>query len=335
MNAPLFSVIIPTRNRSAIFETALQSVLEQRFRQFEVIVVNDGSSEEDLQRYGALVGVEPLSTRMLTLAHLQHGHGPSYVRNYGASQARGDFLCFLDDDDQWVDSEHLGRAANVINESKEPVDLLLADTRAFRNGVPIISVIWIEDLKARLNGEPDRAGAYTVTAKELLRCPAHCHINSTIVSRPFFLDIGGFDDGLRYEEDRDFYLRAIDSARLIKYMPSIVSRHNVPDPAIRTNTSTSEAELSKRLFQLRVFDKATLFAARREVRRYAMRQRAYTLKHIAMEAARIGRLDCAMQYARESLVTNFTFAWLGATLLFSVRHLQSRFQRSSKIDRAA
>src|SRR5437868_179738 len=150
MSAPLFSVIIPTRDRSTIFATALQSVLEQSFRQFEVIIVNDGSSEEHTQSYRDLVDVAPDSTRMLTLVHLQHGHGPSYARNYGASQARGDFLCFLDDDDQWVDPEHLGRAASVITESKEPVDLLLADQRAFRNGIPVDDVIWIEDLKARL-----------------------------------------------------------------------------------------------------------------------------------------------------------------------------------------
>src|SRR5205823_4219694 len=97
---------------------------------------------------------------------------------------------------------------------------------------------------------------------------------------------------------------------------------------------TSGSELSKRLHQLRVFDKAALLAARSEVRRYAMRQRTYTLKHIAMEAARAGRFDCATYYARESLMTKFTFGWLGTTVLFSVRQLQSRFQRSSRMDRA-
>ena len=51
----LFSVIIPTRNRAALFEIALRSVLEQRFRNFEVIVVNDGSSEEHEVRTRELV----------------------------------------------------------------------------------------------------------------------------------------------------------------------------------------------------------------------------------------------------------------------------------------
>src|SRR5947209_6446352 len=134
MSALLFSVIIPTRDRSTVFASALQSVLDQRFRQFEIIIVNDGSAEEHTRRYRDLVDVAPESARMFTLEHLQHGHGPSYARNYGASQARGDFLCFLDDDDQWVDPEHLGRAASVITENSNAVDLLLADQRAFRYG---------------------------------------------------------------------------------------------------------------------------------------------------------------------------------------------------------
>ncbi len=321
MSDPLFSIIIPTRNRSDLLATALHSVLEQHCRNFEVIVVDDGSGAEHVPRYRELVDLAPAPVRMLTLVRTEHGHGPSYGRNYGAAQARGDYLCFLDDDDQWMDPEHLGRAAGVVTASAEPISLILANQRAFQNGTQLAGVIWIEDLKDRLRGEPDAAGAYTVTALELLGCSAHCHINSTIVSRTFYLDVGGFDEGLRYEEDRDFYLRAIDRAGLIKFLPWIVSRHNIPDPAAEASVSTSEAELSKRLYQLRVFDKAVLFSIRPEVRRYAMRQRSYTLKHIAIEAARIGRLDCAAYYAREALMTRFTLGWLGTTARFTLRRL--------------
>jgi hypothetical protein len=154
---------------------------------------------------------------------------------------------------------------------------------------------------------------------ELLGCQAHCHLNTTIVSRSFFLDLGGLDEGLRYECDRDFYLRAIDRAGAIKFLPFTVSRHNIPDPAAKASMSTAESELSKRLYQLRVLDKAVLFSIRSELRRYAMRQRAYTLKHIATEAARAGRLECAAYYAREALMTKFTLGWLGMTVLFAMR----------------
>ena len=77
--------------------------------------------------------------------------------------------------------------------------------------------------------------------------------------------------------------------------------HNIPDPAAKASMSTAVSELSKRPYQLRVCDKAVLFSVQPELRRYAMRQRAYTLKHIATKAARSGRFDCAAYYAREAL----------------------------------
>lgn len=316
---PLFSVIIPTRNRSALFAVALASVLEQRFRDLEVIVVNDGSSAEHEPRYRELVEAASGTARLLTLVRTERGHGPSYALNFGAAQARGEYLCFLDDDDQWTDPEHLGRAAGAIAANASNPDLILADQRAFRNGVPVERVVWIEDLKDRLRGASDAAGAYVVTTAELLRCAAHCHLNTTIASRAFFLGIGGCDEGQRYEPDRDFYLRAIDQAKLIKYLPFVVSRHNIPDPAAQTNVSTAVSELSKRLYQLRTSDKLVLFGTRPEMRRHQMRYRAYILKHIATEAARAGQFDRASYYAREALMTRFTLGWLGATIIYALR----------------
>jgi glycosyltransferase involved in cell wall biosynthesis len=315
----LFSVIIPTRNRSSLFEVALASVLGQHFSDFEVIVVNDGSSEGYEPSYRELVEATPGLTRMLTLVRTERGHGQSYALNYGAAHARGEYLCFLDDDDQWIDPEHLSRVASVTTAGTPRPDLILANQTAFQNGTPVTQVIWIEDLKDRLHRTPDTASAYSVTPAELLRCQSHCHLNTTIVSRSFYREIGGLDEGLRYENDRDFYLRAIDRAKVIKYLPFTVSRHNIPDAVLKTSMSTRESELSKRLYQLRVFDKAVLFAERPELRFYAMRQRAYILKHIATEAARTGRFDCAAYYAREALMTKFSLGWLGMTALFTVR----------------
>ena len=316
---PLFSVIIPTRDRSSSCAVALQSVLDQRFDRFEVIVVNDGSSEENERRYRELPAAASGIARILTLPRTERGHGPGGARNYGAAAAQGAYLAFLDDDDQWTDPAHLERVAREIAASAEPIELVLANQRAFRHGVPVAGATWIEDLDRRLARTPDNTGAYTVTAAELSACSAHCHLNTTIVSRRFFDNIGGLDESLRYEEDRDFYLRAIDRARLIRYFPAVVSRHNIPDPVAKSSASTAETELSKRLYQLRVLDKAALFSTQLELRRYAMRERTYVLKHIATEAAATGRFDCAAYYARQALMARFTFGWLAATAWFELR----------------
>jgi len=308
---PLFSVIIPTRNRASLLPVALQSVLDQRFGAFETIVVDDGSSEEHALRYRALLKSVPNKVRQLTLVRTELGHGPSYVLNFGSAHALGEYLCFLDDDDQWTDPEHLARVARVIAASPYQVDLVLANQKAFRGGVPIERTVWIEDLQDRLKNAPDATGAYTVTAAELLLCQAHCHLNTTIVLRDFYMQIGGLDEGIRYEGDRDFFLRAIDRARLIRFLPNTVSRHNIPDPAAGTSESTAESALSKRLSQLRVLDKAVLFTTRPELRSYAMRHRLYTLEHIATEALRAGRADCAAYYGREARMAKLALGWSG------------------------
>lgn len=324
---PLFSVVLPTRNRPGLFAVALRSVLDQRYRDFEVIIVNDGSSEEHEPKYRDLVAQAPDTVRLLTLVHTERGHGQSYALNFGAAHARGAYLCFLDDDDQWTDPDHLRRVANVIAASADRVDVVLANQQAFLNGVPVARVVWIEDLQARLHRPPDTAGAYTVTPTELLECQAHCHLNTTVVLRSFYLQIGGLDEGLRYECDREFYLRAVDRAGSIRFLPDTIARHNIPDPAAKTSMSTAESELSKRLYQLRVFDKTALLSARPELRRHAMRQRAYILQHIAEEAARGGRLDSALHYAREALITRFSLSWLGVTMSLAIRKAVAKRDR--------
>lgn len=322
---PLFSVIIPTRNRSSLFAVALQSVCDQRFSNFEIIVVDVGSSPEHAERTRTLVEAAAGSARGVSLVRTECLQGPSYSRNFGVEYAHGDYLCFLDDDDQWTDPAYLHRVARVIATGPEAVDLIFANQRAYRDGVPQAGVTWIEDLTERLRGQPDAAGSHRVTPKELLACPAHCHLNTTTVRRQFFDDLGGFDQSIRYEEDRDLFLRAIDRASLIKYLPVTVSRHNVPDPAARASGSTSISEMSKRLDQLRLLDKAALLSVRAELRRYALRERAYVLQHIAAEAVRLGRSDCAGHYAREALVSRLAMRWPPARALAALRRRFSAF----------
>src|SRR5207248_2725039 len=148
---------------------------------------------EHERRYRELLCMASVSVRLLSLVPSQNGHGPSYVRNYGAANARGRYLCFLDDDDQWIDPEHLGRAAGMITATAEPIDLILAKQRAFRNGTRVAGVHWVEDLDERISGVPDSMGGFSVTLHQLLSCQAHCHLNTIIARRTFFLEIGGFD----------------------------------------------------------------------------------------------------------------------------------------------
>jgi glycosyltransferase involved in cell wall biosynthesis len=95
---PLVSVIMPTRNRAELLKRSIASIRAQTFGDFELIVVNDGSSDHTRQVLDELGREEP----RLRAIHNQQGGGAAAARNAGIAAARGEFLAFQDDDDFWL-----------------------------------------------------------------------------------------------------------------------------------------------------------------------------------------------------------------------------------------
>ena len=91
---PIVSVIIPTFNRSAMVREAVESVLSQTFDGFELIVVDDGSTD------GTTDALRPLAGAIRLIR--QENRGVSAARNRGVAAARGALLAFLDSDDLWL-----------------------------------------------------------------------------------------------------------------------------------------------------------------------------------------------------------------------------------------
>lgn len=318
-----FTVVIATRNRPVLVCRAVESVLRQDCADWELVLVNDGSDEAHLPALAALAQHIGPRGRRHDLPRRARGHGQSYALNEGAALAQGDYICFLDDDDEWIDDGHLSRLARVIDGQAVPPDLLLANQQACRDGVPEQRPVWLEDLPARAAPplRADATGAFPVTPAQLLCATGFGHLNTTTIRRGVFERIGGLDEGLRYENDRDFYLHAIDQSDIILYLDHVVSRHHIPDPAARANLSTVVSDLEKRVQQLRLLDKANLFARQPAVRAYARRHKAYTLKRIATEAARMGAHRTAAFYALQAAGAGFTLRWAGYTLWLLLRAL--------------
>jgi glycosyltransferase involved in cell wall biosynthesis len=326
---PLFSIIITTRNRPLLFRTALESVLAQSWPDFEVVVVNDGSDAEHQSDYDSILGrsTDTNRVRSFTLVPLSKGHGASYARNFGAAEAKAPYLCFLDDDDCWTDPSHLDRAQAVVLDAAAPVDLYMTNQVAFLSGVQQRGPIWIDDLPsilAKRNNPPDRHGAHTVTVDELLQSRGFCHLNTLIVRRGLYEEIGGMEETIRWEEDRDVYLRLIDRAAMMKYAPFTIARHNIPDPAKSASMTTALSEMERRLFQLMVFDRARYLSRHPAIRVYGRRHKAFTLKRIAESLAIAGRDVDAAFYAREALRTGPTVKWAGYTAWRMLRALAAQ-----------
>lgn len=316
-----FTVVIPTRNRPALFRDALASVLMQDGAELEVVVINDGSDAEHEPAYRVIAdSVAGRPVRFENLLRQPKGHGQSYALNTGARLGHGEYVCFLDDDDMWTDAGHLRRAEQAVHLAGA-LDLYMADQVAVRDGAALPGPVWVEDLREKASGLPatDAAGTIAVTPAQLLTAHGFCHLNTLVVRREFFLELGGLDEGLRYECDRDFYLRAIDRAGSIRYAPFKVSRHHVPVPSKGANMSTAITTVEKRLCQLKLLDRAMLSANRPELQRYARLHKAYTLQHLSHEAASAGKHATAALYAREAMAVWPSIGWLARTALFTAR----------------
>ncbi len=178
------SVIIPTYNRAAWVTEAVASVLAQTWRDFELIVVDDGSTDATQEVLAAFHG-------QLKVLCLEGRRGVSAARNLGAAAARGEWLAFLDSDDLWL-PEKLARQVEYF---KEHPDLMICQTEEVwvRNGV-------------RVN-PPDthRKTGGAIFLQSLSRCLVSP--SAVMLHRRLFAEMGGFDETLPAAEDYDLWLR--------------------------------------------------------------------------------------------------------------------------------
>ena len=123
----MISVIIPAYNSQQSIERCLVSVLSQNNASFEVIVVDDGSTDKTL---ALCRGMEKLDSR-LRVFH-QSNQGASAARNYGMKQAQGEWIVFVDSDDQ-VSPNYLSRMCSCCSQSTD-IDLYVGSLNVYRDG---------------------------------------------------------------------------------------------------------------------------------------------------------------------------------------------------------
>ena len=130
------SVVIPTYNRSHTIMRAINSVLSQTYPAFEIIVVDDGSTDgtkELLQAHGfCKKGTKELEKKYL----IQENGGVSSARNLGIKNAKGDFIAFLDSDDAWSEKK-LERQLVVLKQNLFKQRIIHTDEIWIRNGVRV------------------------------------------------------------------------------------------------------------------------------------------------------------------------------------------------------
>lgn len=314
-----FTVIIPTRNRPIEFKKALDSVLEQTYQSVEVVVVNDGTNAQHRPAYDELENASPDNVTYLNLIERSRGHGHCFARNQGADIAKGKFICFLDDDDWWIDPDFLNRAANKLQETQ--ADFYFANQKAVTHDGKEINNVWVENLPSTLAQDDPRQNetVFAVSVSEMLKATGFPHQNCWAISKELYFSIEGMDENLRYEPDRDIYLRALDRASALIYDKTTIALHNIPDNSKKNNASTLTSSKQKLLFQLRTAEKGVLFSTKPEIAAFCVKRKGYILKKLTEILDNEGNTKLAYVYAKEALGVSFTFKWFLFTMLCALK----------------
>jgi glycosyltransferase involved in cell wall biosynthesis len=219
-------VVIPAFNQPGFLAEAIRSVLDQTYRDFEIVVVDDGSRPE------TRAAIEPFPPVLRYF--YQANQGQSAARNRGAREARGELLAFLDHDDRW-EKAYLAAAVDYL-ESHPEVGVVAQAVRTMKaDGSQTPRIV-------RKRSEGPR-----YSTRSLLEGDVGTVVNP-VVRRSVFLSSGGYDGSIHGPEDCDLWIR----------LSFLTEMHFLPEPNLlyRVHPSNaSRAHLDNARNWLKILDK--------------------------------------------------------------------------------
>lgn len=241
---PLVSVIIPAYQVSGFIKETLESVLSQTFKDYEVILINDGSPDTPLLEEQ----IKPYS-HLITYLKQPNG-GAGAARNAGVRAAQGKFVAFLDGDDVWLPN-FLSAQLELLS-SDGGYDVVYADATNFTNA----------GLSQSTNMDMNPSeGEVTVESLISARC---CVITSSVVAlRSKVIIVGCFDERFRNSQDFDLWLRLAKHGARFTYQKRVLVHRRIYEGSLASNPVNSLEGEIKVLENAR--DKGGLTAAEQSV----------------------------------------------------------------------
>ncbi|HET9820069.1 MAG TPA: glycosyltransferase family 2 protein [Rhodanobacteraceae bacterium] len=264
MRAPKVSVIIPTWNRLPLLRKAVDSVLAQTCRDFELVVADDGSTD------GTRDYLEAIDDPRVRPIWLEH-HGLTSARSAALRHVRGEWVAFLDSDDLWL-----------------PEKLALQLNRLATHATCRWSCTGYSFVDADERPLPERSSLLHRPVsghilESILKFEVVPSIVTTIVQRSLIQEIGGFDEGISICADFDFMLRLAARSEICALPESLVL---VREHAGRTTAQLRLVDVY--VDQERIFRKAAAAATNRRIRTLCLRQCAVQLAEQAGAQSREG-----------------------------------------------
>lgn len=179
----MFSILIPTYNRSNNLSKAIKSILSQTYTHFEIIIIDDGSTDETASV------VKSFRDPRIIYKHIENYGGPARPRNIGITLAKGEWVCFLDDDDWWS-SEKLEVCTRHLNDQ---VDLLYHD----------LEIIYVKPSRFKRKITKSWQVKSPVVFDLLLK--GNCISNSSVIVRKeLLIKINGFNESREIISAEDY-----------------------------------------------------------------------------------------------------------------------------------
>jgi glycosyltransferase involved in cell wall biosynthesis len=245
---PMFSIIVPAMNAAATLHACLESVVRQTCSDFELVLVDGGSTDETLDIANSFA--PKLGTRLVI--YCGPDQGPYDAMNRGVRMAAGVWLLFLGADDTLYEADTLARVAAFVGDHA-PTDLVYGDVIMRSTGNRYAGVFDLDRLLFETN---------------------MCH-QSIFYRRELFAGIGPYNLRYRVWADWDFNIRCFSNPALItQYMDIVVARYN----DMTGISTTVDKEFRKRLpmffwaSALETFGRTLAVLRQKEVRRPGLRQ---------------------------------------------------------------
>lgn len=262
------SVIIPTYNRWPLISEAVESVQRQGYKEYELVVVDDGSEDgtvDNLQRYG--LGLTVLR---------QSRKGVAAARNLGASWAGGHYLCFLDSDDLWLPGKLETQMAFM--KANPQVEICQTDEVWIRNGVRVNP--------KRRHRKPS-GDIFRASLELCLVSPS-----SVMMTKELFDRLGGFDESFEVCEDYDLWLRvAVNTPVPLIPLPLTIKRGGHRDQLSRSTWGMDR-------FRIKALEKLLLAGLRGEKKSWVLDVLAYKIGILVQGARKRGKEGEVANYER-------------------------------------
>jgi glycosyltransferase involved in cell wall biosynthesis len=296
MNAhqPLVSIIMPAYNAARFIGEAIDSVLAQTYPHWELIIIDDASSDGTEAIVGAYADPRIHYQKVARIGH------PSGVRNVGLRQAKGEFITFLDADDLYF-PDTLEKLANVLLKHPECIAVYGFASNIDEYGQPLPSFISLFPKKNPKPGEarylpnPD----YSHSWENIVTSRISCLLSALMLRRSTLDRVGLLNEDLYSAEDYEFYVRLfLHDYENVRCIPDYAYRYRIHSNSLTKTPAHCEKVLNSCLKIMRwLFEEAPLPA---EVKGY--RSRAYTCcyHYLARERLLNGQPQLTRQILRKA-----------------------------------